>query len=234
MSRLARLIRRILWIGAALFALLVGAVLWAEQRALSRHAPGHAPGLPVDAAIVLGGGMDFDRQLNGLGRQRVRTAVTLLRAGAARHLIFTGDVVDYPDLSEAQLMHDFALSLGADPARLHVEPKARTTLQNLHLSFALARSQGWRRLAIVTDAFHLTRAGALAALLGRPDVALVASDGLIHDRLSTRIALVLREALAWPLNALKAAGWVLLGWLGWSEQDRAAVIVSLPGAPPPA
>lgn len=218
-------IRRLLRLGALAFLLLLAAVLWAEQRALSRHAPGVAEGLPVDAVIVLGGGMDFDLMLNGLGRERVRTGLAILNAGKAQAVIFSGALGETPDTSEAALMHAFALSLGADPARLRIEPVSRTTLQNLLFSFRIAEEEGWTRLAIVTDAFHLTRAGALAALLGRPDVALIASDGLTRDRLSTRAALTLRETLAWPLNAAKAAGWIVLGWLGWSDDERGALIV---------
>jgi uncharacterized SAM-binding protein YcdF (DUF218 family) len=218
-------IRRLVRFGALAFVLVLVAVIWAEQRALSRHAPGVAEGLPVDAVIVLGGGMDFDRMLNGLGRERVRTGLGLLAAGQARAVIFTGALGETRDTSEAALMHAFALSLGTNPARLRIEANARTTLENLRFSFRIAEEEGWTRLAIVTDAFHLTRAGALAALLGRPDVALVASDGLTKDRRSTRAALILRETLAWPLNALKAAGWILLGWLGWSGDERGALIV---------
>ncbi|MEL6233918.1 MAG: YdcF family protein [Pseudomonadota bacterium] len=220
-----RRLRRLVWTGAAAFFMVLVGVIWAEQRALTLYAPDMAPGLPVDAVIVLGGGMDPDRQLNHLGRERVRTSLTLLGQGQARAVIFTGNVRDEPDLSEAELMHSFALSLGADPSRLYVEPRALTTLQNLRFAFAIAERQGFARLAIVTDGFHLTRAGALAELLGRPDAALVASQGLTRDRGSTRVALILRETLAWPYNLAKAIGWIVLGWIGWSAEDRGGLIV---------
>lgn len=222
--RLFRILRWLVRLGVAGFILTLGGVIWAEQRALERHAPDTAPGLPVDAAIVLGGGMDHDLRLNFLGRERVRTALALLDRGAVRSVIFTGALRDIDGTSEAELMHAFALEEAADPARLMVEPRALTTLQNLRFSFVIAEREGLSRLALVTDGFHLTRAGALAGLLGRPDVALVASPGLSEDRFSTRLALILRETLAWPYNALKAAGWILLGWLGWSEEERGLLI----------
>ncbi|MEM9047412.1 MAG: YdcF family protein [Pseudomonadota bacterium] len=220
-----RILRWFLRLGVLGFATTLLAVIWAEQRALARHLPQSAPGLPVDAVIVLGGGMDPDQQLNHVGRERVRTALALLKAGQTRAIIFTGNLRDEPDLSEAELMHGFARSLGADPARLYVEPRALTTLQNLRFAFPIAARAGFARLALVTDAFHLTRAGQLAALLGRADVVLVASPGLTRARTATRIALILRETLAWPYNLIKAAGWTGLGWLGWTEEDRGTLIV---------
>lgn len=223
--RALRILRWVIRLGAVAAVLTCLAVIWAEQRALSRFGPDFAPGLPVDAVIVLGGGMDPDRQLNHLGRERVRAGLSLLGQGLSEAVIFTGNVRDEPDLSEAELMHSFALSLGADPARLYVEPRALTTLQNLRFAFAIAERQGFTRLAIVTDGFHLTRAGLLAGLLGRPDVALIASHGLTRDRHSTRVALILRETLAWPYNLLKALGWILLGWMGWSEEERGTLII---------
>lgn len=174
----------------------------------------------VDAVIVLGGGMDPDERLNFLGRQRVETALALLAEGKARVAIFTGAIRETDAVSEAELMRRHAISLGAAPERLRVEPAALTTLENLRFALAIARAEGLSRIAIVSDGFHLTRAGMLARLLDVPDAVLVASPGLADDRRSTRAALIWRETLAWWLNVAKAVGWTGLGWLGVPEAER--------------
>jgi uncharacterized SAM-binding protein YcdF (DUF218 family) len=121
-------------------------------------------------------------------------------------------------------MRDFALSIGAPPERLIVEPRARTTFENLRFGFAVARDRNLRTLALATDAYHLERARRLAAFLGRPDVGLIGIDGLRHDSLGNRVWYVLREALAWWYNLGKVAAWEALAAAGLDPDERADLI----------
>ncbi len=217
---------RLLLAGAALFALTWVAVWWMQGWQYRAHHALRPIMPPVDAVIVLGGGMDPDGELNIIGRARVGSAVALLERGDAAHAIFTGFGCGRGDdgCSEAAPMRARAVAQGADPGRLIVEPDARTTLENLALSFAIAEDRGFQRLAVLTDAFHLTRAAALARLFGREVVPVAAAGGLYALPPAEQFPLLLREALAWWYNLGKAGAWWGLGLLGWTEDDRARTI----------
>ena len=212
--------------GAAVVALTYLAVWWMQGWQYAAHRASRAIAPPVDAVIVLGGGMDPDGEFNIIGRARVQSAVALLDRGDAAHAIFTGfGCVSADDgCSEAATMRARAVVSGADPDRLIVEPDARTTLENLFLSFAIADARGFRRIAVLTDAFHLTRAVALARLLGREVVPVAAEGGLYSLPPAEQFPVLARETLAWWYNLGKAAAWRGLGLLGWTEAERGQVL----------
>lgn len=216
---------RLAVLGLGVLALTYAAVWWMQGWQFRTHHVSHPVVPPVDAVIVLGGGMDPDGELNIIGRARVRSAVDLLARGDAAHAIFTGfGCAEGDGCSEAATMRARAVADGADAGRLIIEPDARTTLENLRLSFAIADARGLRRLAVLTDAFHLARAAALARLLGREVVPVAADAGLYWLPAAEQFPLLMRETLAWWYNLGKAAAWTGLGLLGWSEAERAQVV----------
>lgn len=201
------------------------AVLIMSERMRDAHLLGKSIEHPVDAAIVLAGGTDPDGVLSYSTRRRVRTGVRLMRDGKTRFLIMSGGYGNRNrDLSQGEKMVEVAVGFGADPAQILVEPGAISTFQNLLLSFPIADNAGMTRIAIVTDGYHLGRAGALARVFGRADAALVASPGLEYEHWLKRIASISREAMAWWFNLLKVAGWEGLGLLGYSDEERIARI----------
>ncbi|MEM6356294.1 MAG: YdcF family protein [Pseudomonadota bacterium] len=219
LRRLFRLGSRLFQLGVVVLLITLAAVFMAERYALATYTPDRIG--RVDALIVLGGGVDPDYVLNYIGRERADTAANLLRAGRAEVAIFSGtfEEIDRPQ-GEAGLMRNRAIAGGVEARRLFIEPDARTTLENLRFSFALAEAQGNRTFAIVTDAYHLPRAFALASLLGRENVEGVASIGLDEYGVFTRLAFLGREALAWWYNLGKAAVWGALGIAGMDESER--------------
>ena len=212
--------------GVVLLAFTYLAVWWMQGWQYAAHNAARPVGPPVDAVIVLGGGMDPDGEFNIIGRARVRSAVALLDRGDAGHAIFTGFGCEggADGCSEAVAMRARALADGADPDRLIVEPDARTTLENLALSFAMAEARGFERLAVLTDAFHLTRAVALAKLFARDVVPVAAEGGLYALPAAEQFPVLMRETLAWWYNLGKAAAWGGLGLLGWTEAERLQVV----------
>lgn len=217
---------RMALVALAVVALTYLAVWWMQAWQYRAHHAGRPLAPPVDAVIVLGGGMDPDGAFNIVGRARVQAAVRLLARGDAAHAIFTGFGCAGGDdgCSEAAAMHAGAVAGGADPERLIVEPDARTTLENLTRSFAIAEARGFRRLAVLTDAFHLTRAAALARLLGRDVVPVAAEGGLYALPAAEQFPVLMRETLAWWYNLGKAAVWTGAGILGRSEAERARAV----------
>ena len=91
------------------------------------------------------------------------------------------------------------------------------------LASSSAGGRSFGRIALPTDAVHLTRAAALARLLGR-EVVLVAAGGKpCAPAVAEQVPMHLREMRAWWRNPGKAAAWIALGLLG-CQGDRARVI----------
>jgi uncharacterized SAM-binding protein YcdF (DUF218 family) len=219
------LVKWALRIGIAVLVLTIGAVMFLSDSNLRRYGDGRALTAPVDAILVLGGGVDGDGVLGFSSRRRVRVAVALLAAGQTRYLIFSGGPDrKNPEDTAAGLMQAHALSLGAPPEALLSEIRAISTFENLQFGFAMAEQKGLERLAILTDAFHLERARWLARYFGQPDVALIAVRGLEADGIANRAWSILREALAWWLNLAKVAGWQILTMAGMDEDARRELI----------
>ncbi|MEM1385143.1 MAG: YdcF family protein [Pseudomonadota bacterium] len=221
MSLLARAAFRLAVLGIAVLAISTVAVIAATEVMYARHENGRSLSEPVDAVIVLGALVDPDGTLGYSARRRVVPAVNLIKSDKIGAGIFTGGILRaHQTRAEGDLMRDYAISLGANPAQVFAEGQARTTFENLRYSFAIAEEKGFDRLAIATDGFHLTRAWALAWFWGKPDIDLIAARGLERDSLAMRAHLILREAMAWWYNLYKMAGWQVLGALGITEAER--------------
>ncbi|MEE8455068.1 MAG: YdcF family protein [Limibaculum sp.] len=225
MGVIGRLVKWGLRLGVVVLALTTGAVMYFSGANLQTYGEGRALAAPVDAILVLGGGVDGDGVLGYSSRRRVAGAVALLQAGRARNLILTGgpDWV-HPDFSAAKLMRDHAIVLGAAPEVLLIEDRSSSTFENLRFGFALASLRGFDRLAILTDAFHLERTRALAGYFGHPDAGLVAVPGLDRDGIANRAWSILREALAWWFNLAKVGGWEVLAAAGMGVDARQELI----------
>jgi uncharacterized SAM-binding protein YcdF (DUF218 family) len=225
MGVILRLVKWALRLGVAVLALTVGAVLYFSDANLRLYGQGRALETPVDAILVLGGGIDGDWVLGYSSRRRVEVAVALLKARRARNLIFLGgpDWM-HPDFTAAQLMRQHAIGLGAPPDVLFTEDHSISTFENLRFGFALAEQEGYEDLAILTDAFHLERARVLSGYFGHPDVALAAVRGLEYDGIANRFWSIVREAMAWWFNLAKVAGWEVLASVGMDVDARQGLI----------
>ncbi|MEM7526366.1 MAG: YdcF family protein [Pseudomonadota bacterium] len=223
MGMIFRFIRRAVRLVILVLLITVGAVWAAERYALANFGVDRMA--PVEAVIVLGGGVAPDFTLNYVGRARADTAVAVLQIGKGEVAIFTGTLnrVDRPE-GEAGLMRNRAIQGGVAANRLFIEPDAQTTLENLRFSFALGEAQGFTKFAILTDAFHLPRALALAHLLGKEDVVAVASPGLDEHGVFVRGAFLVREAMAWWFNLGKAVVWKGMELAGMDENARGAIV----------
>lgn len=154
---------------------------------------------PYDVAIILGARILADGRPSPAMIRRVERGVALLRQGRARALLMSGGVTG-GDIAEAVLMRGLALAAGADPEAVHVEDRARDTIQNALFSAVLVRARGWRRLAVVTDSFHVPRVsyifrrfGLAAAIIGVRPARPTRQWWLAHGR----------EVLAMPWTILR-------------------------------
>jgi len=146
----------------------------------------------VDAIVVLGCALRDGAASPALIR-RVQCGAALLRRGLAPLLVLSGGGTGR---SEAEAMRDIALAEGAPAAALLLESASRNTFENARETALLLRRRGLRRILLVSDRYHLPRAGLLFRAAGL-DVA-----GRIHPSggMKREWLLYLREAAALPLS----------------------------------
>lgn len=126
----------------------------------------------ADYLIVLG------CQVNGtvpsrMLRQRIDAAADYLNTYPDSVAIVTGGMGSGEHITEAECMYNDLTAQGIDPERIILEDKATSTMENLRFSMALMEEGA--TAAIVSNEFHLYRAGQMAAALGL-DAALIPAD----------------------------------------------------------
>jgi uncharacterized SAM-binding protein YcdF (DUF218 family) len=156
-----------IWVfGAPFFA---DAFLWTLER---RYPPvDTAFCAQADAVVVLGGILrDPSSTIAPFEwsdcANRFEKGVDLLNAGKARYLVFTGaKFTDSPAVpSEGELLRQVALRRGVPDTSIVVTERVINTATEAQAVRNLARQRGWRRILLVTSAYHMPR----AMLLFRP------------------------------------------------------------------
>jgi uncharacterized SAM-binding protein YcdF (DUF218 family) len=117
--------------------------------------------------VVLGGVVDLGAmrrsgqlELNDAA-DRVSQAAILLRTGKARVALLSGGIVfpragDPPP--EAEVLAAWFRDQGIEPDRLVLEDRSRNTHENATESAAIIAAHGWKRVLLVTSAWHAPRA----------------------------------------------------------------------------
>lgn len=116
-----------------------------------------------DAIVVLGDALTPQGTLSQFGRDRVARGVELLGERAAPRVILSGRGPGRgPGRRlpiEATAMREHALALGAPPQAILCEEESDSTLQNAYfVKVRLLEPRSWRRILLVTSAWHLGRA----------------------------------------------------------------------------
>lgn len=157
-----------LWVGAWLLGRLEAAV------------PAPPPAVRWDAACVLGGGTslapDGEPELGNSG-DRLRAAARLWRERQVPLLVTTGSGLFGAERDRHLSAETAAIwsQWGIPAEAVREVPGPVNTSQEIAAIATLARARGWQRVAIVTSAWHLPRALALAAAAGLP------ADGVAAD-----------------------------------------------------
>lgn len=125
-----------------------------------------AAGVLYDAVVMLGGTVD-ERASTAWGApsfndnvERLHATYDVLRTGRARIAILTGGSprLHPDDAVEARVVADQLAAWGIERERLVVEDQARNTHENAVFTARIVRQAGYRRLLLVTSAFHMKRA----------------------------------------------------------------------------
>ena len=96
-------------------------------------------------------------------RQRIDAAADYLRTYPEAVAIVSGGQGPGEDITEAACMAHHLVATGIDPGRILLEDKSTSTSENLRFSMELMESGS---VAIVSNEFHLYRAGQMARELG--------------------------------------------------------------------
>jgi uncharacterized SAM-binding protein YcdF (DUF218 family) len=150
-SRLLRLLgaASLLFVGVAAFTPLSAAIV----RRL-----GTAPRLErADAVVVLGGAVHADGALSSRSLGRTIHGVLLHRRGYAPLLVLLGAVAEDGQPRESEVRRALARDLGIPPEAI-LTAEAWNTPGEAERTAALLRPRGIRRILLVTESQHLTRA----------------------------------------------------------------------------
>ena len=170
----------------------------------------------VQAIVVLGGGLETNAAEYGGDTTGPRTLIRL-RYGAllARRydlpLLVTGGRPYYATLTEAEVMagilqHEFAV-----PVRWQ-ETQSRNTAENALLSAAILHDAGIRRVALVTQAFHMPRAVQLFRAAGL-EVVPAPTDFTTGGQSSFKLFNFLPRASAMQNSYYALHEWLGMAWL---------------------
>ncbi len=127
---------------------------------------------PFDAVCVLGGGTELDRALQpelNEGGDRVAAAARLWHAGKARLLVASGtsDNAFNGTRNLGQETKTLWMGMGVpDNAILVVPDQCRITREEIAAYRHLQDQMGWKRMAVISSAWHLPRVMRLASRSG--------------------------------------------------------------------
>ncbi|MEY4531719.1 MAG: hypothetical protein RLZZ156_2440 [Deinococcota bacterium] len=161
---------------------------------------GNTP-IKADAVIVLGAQAYFPAgRWNPCLVARVKRGVELVQTGFAPSLVLSGGIDKEDRAVEAKVMQDIAISFGLNKAQTILEPQSTSTAENLRFSKALLTSP---RVLLVSDPFHLARAGALARKIGLEPTVIGAPLSPCWSRFGMLSRFALREPFAMIENWLR-------------------------------
>ena len=140
-------------IGFGLTIALVGSYLGPDDLSRCDSTPSDAPGFmqcnKADAIVAVSGGDTT---------ARTQEAINLYQRGWADTLIFSGAAADKAGPSNAEVMREFAIDQGVDPAAIAIESQSETTRENAKLTNDVFSGRNIKNVILVTSAYHQRRA----------------------------------------------------------------------------
>ncbi|MBI3791198.1 MAG: YdcF family protein [Gemmatimonadetes bacterium] len=149
--------RLLLWLASVPLVLLLVAAFTPVVPALGRTLARDDPPQAVDAIVILGAGVNFDGLTDGTGLERMLSGFDHVAPGDSTPVV----------LSVVRPATTNRLDNGADLAHLVARFGARRVIYQHDVfstrdeaigAAAIARTRGWRRLAVVTSPVHSRRA----------------------------------------------------------------------------
>lgn len=116
-----------------------------------------------DAIVCLGGNVEPSGRPGKHGRLRVERALKLYKDGVSPLIVFSGKSSRFrkssqQQITEAQAMANYAISLGLPPKAVLLEDMSASTVYNAYnLKHNFLNQYNLRTLLVVTSPFHLSR-----------------------------------------------------------------------------
>jgi len=154
----------------------------------------------VQTTVVLGAEVHRDGHASVSLRDRVRTAAQLYRAGLTDRLLMSGARAGGEPVNETAVMRTLAIGFGVPATAIDVDPRGVNTAATARDTVPMLRAAGVRRVAVVSDFFHLPRVKLAYQRLGL-DVTTVPSRA---HRIPQTTRLVVREIPAFWVYYLRA------------------------------
>lgn len=138
------------------------------------------PEAGLSYVIVLGAQVKGREPSKAL-RLRLQKAETYLKENPDTKVVLSGGRGDGEEISEAECMYRYLTKAGIDKERILLEDRSTTTLENLRFSARVITEDGkssafQRRIGILSNNFHVYRAGLLGEHMGYENVSLIAAD----------------------------------------------------------
>lgn len=186
-------------------------------------------GLPrADAILVLAAGVNADDSLPPTTRRRVEAGVAVFQAGKAGNMLFSGGRLDASKPDTADLMGEYARSLGVPEGAILLENNSYSTLQNGLFAKDVLQSKGLESVILVTESYHMGRALVSMNWAGIDIVGSFSAGSVFADGAFQGAQNFAREVLATIFNMVRLSLWYVLGWFGMSDEERLPMLVALP------
>jgi len=115
----------------------------------------------TDVIVVLGAGVNRNGGAGFALTRRSQRGVQLWRDGVAPYILCTGGHAPYRPNSEAIACRDVLLREGIPNEVIFLEDRSRSTEENAIYSREIMQEQSWQTATVVTDSFHIFRAGVI-------------------------------------------------------------------------
>lgn len=186
--------RWVVWFLLVVVALALAALAWSHRvyRQIEYFA-GQDQAAPSDAIAVFGAA-EYDGRPSPVYRARLDHAESLYSRGIAPLIVtLGGDGGD--QYSEGGVGREYLMGAGVPESAIIAETESRSTVQAARRLAVIARTNGLRRIVVVSDDTHLFRIQAICGANGldvltspRPRVAVAGGSGdasaVIHEILS--------------------------------------------------
>ncbi len=118
-----------------------------------------------DCALVCGCPANLNGSPSATMKSRVEKAVALWREGKVGRLFFTGGCVKNPHI-ESEVMKEYAMALGVPKEHIVTEGQSVSTYHNMMHSKQIMEDNGLNNCVVVTNKWHLRKAGHYAEKFG--------------------------------------------------------------------
>lgn len=150
---------------------------------------------PVDAIVVLGSAQ-YNGRPSPVLKARLDRALQAYEAGLAPYIVVTGGKMEGDVYTEAEAGLNYLLDRGVPDTAVLFETEGQNTWQSMRGVAVVLEREGFTRVLLVSDGFHLFRVKLMAKELGLTATGVAADESPIRKNSLNEFNYVLREAAA--------------------------------------